>query len=73
MGAGFSKAYLTRALLRVECNGGAAGVDGMTTVQLRAWLTGHWVEVREALDVGRYKPSPVRRVEIPRSDGGVRL
>jgi RNA-directed DNA polymerase len=69
----FSRDNLTRALRRVERNGGAAGVDGMTTEQLRPWLHQHWAEVSEQLDAGRYKPSPVRQVEIPKPDGGVRL
>ena len=57
----------------MERNKGAAGVDGITTEQLRGWLDEHWAEVRQALDAGRYKPQPVRRVEIPKPDGGVRL
>ncbi len=69
----FSKANLARALKRVERNAGAPGVDGMTTEQLRPWLHQHWVEVRETLDVGTYKPSPVRQVEIPKPDGGSRM
>lgn len=69
----FSRDNLSRALRRVERNGGAAGVDGMTTEQLRPWLHTHWAEVNEQLDAGRYKPSPVRQVEIPKPDGGVRL
>ena len=69
----FSKANLTRALRRVERNAGAPGVDGVTTDQLRGWLHEHWAEVREVLDAGRYKPQPVRGVEIPKPDAGVRL
>lgn len=69
----FSKANLTRALRRVERNAGAPGVDGMTTEQLRPWLHEHWGAVRETLDAGRYKPSPVRPVEIPKPDGGSRV
>jgi RNA-directed DNA polymerase len=69
----FSRDNLTRALRRVERNAGAPGVDGVTTEQLRGWLHEHWAEVREVLDAGRYKPSPVRQVEIPKPDGGVRL
>jgi RNA-directed DNA polymerase len=69
----FSRSNLTRALRRVERNRGAPGVDAVTVEQFRPWLNQHWVEVREALDAGRYKPQPVRRVEIPKPDGGVRL
>jgi RNA-directed DNA polymerase len=64
---------LGRALKRVEANRGAPGVDGMTTGQLRPWLRGHWAGVREALDAGTYRPSPVRRVVIPKPGGGERL
>jgi RNA-directed DNA polymerase len=68
----FSRANLFRALRRVERNGGAPGVDGITTEQLRGWLVDHWVGVRQALDAGTFRPSPVRRVEIPKPDGGRR-
>ena len=65
---------LGRALRRVEANRGAPGVDGMTTGELRPWLAGHWSAVREALDAGSYRPSPVRRVVIPKPGGaGERL
>jgi RNA-directed DNA polymerase len=64
---------LGRALRRVEANRGAPGVDGMTTGQLRPWLHEHWVQVRGALDAGTYRPSPVRRVVIPKPGGGERL
>ncbi len=69
----FSKANLTRALRRVERNRGAPGVDGVTTEELRGWLNAHWDEVKVVLDAGRYRPQPVRQVEIPKPDGGVRL
>jgi RNA-directed DNA polymerase len=60
------------ALKRVERNKGAAGVDGMEVEDLPGYLKAHWKEVREALESGKYRPSPVRRVEIPKPDGGVR-
>jgi RNA-directed DNA polymerase len=60
------------ALQRVERNKGAAGVDGMPVDQLRGYLQAHWLEVRAALESGQYQPNPVRRVEIPKRDGGVR-
>jgi RNA-directed DNA polymerase len=63
---------LLRALHRVESNRGAPGVDGMTVEELRPYLVKHWREVRQALDGGRYGPSPVRRVGIPKPDGGER-
>jgi len=68
----FERENLQRALKRVESNRGAAGVDGMETDELRGYLKAHWLEVREALESGQYRPSPVRRVEIPKPDGGVR-
>ena len=64
---------LLAALKRVEHNGGAPGVDGMRVEGLRPYLREHWLEIRVLLDQQKYKPSPVRRVEIPKPDGGVRL
>ena len=64
---------LFKALKRVEGNGGAPGIDGMTVAEMRPYLKEHWQEIRAALDEGRYEPRPVRRVEIPKPDGGVRL
>jgi len=63
---------LQTALKRVERNGGAPGIDGMTVKELRPYLKERWMELREALDQQTYKPSPVRRVEIPKPDGGFR-
>jgi len=63
---------MLKALGRVEGNRGAAGVDGMEVGELRSYLKAHWVEIREQLREGSYRPSPVRRVEIPKPDGGVR-
>ena len=64
---------LGRALRRVRVNGGAPGVDGMTTEELVPWLREHWASVRQALDAGTYRPSPARRVVIPKPGGGERL
>jgi RNA-directed DNA polymerase len=64
---------LFAALARVERNGGAPGIDGMTVDELRPYLKAHWLEIRAALDQQTYQPSAVRRVEIPKPDGGVRL
>ncbi len=64
---------VVRALERVERNGGAPGIDGMTVEELRPYLRAQWLELRAALDQQSYQPSPVRRVEIPKPDGGVRL
>ena len=68
----FSRANLFAALQRVERNRGAPGVDGMTVDDVRPWLKTHWVETRQRLDEGTYRPSPVRRVTIPKPDGGER-
>ncbi len=48
------------------------GIDGMTVKELRPYLKEHWLETRAALESGAYRPSPVRRVEIAKPDGGVR-
>jgi RNA-directed DNA polymerase len=61
------------ALRRVERNDGAPGIDGMTAQNLRPYLKEHWPRIREALLNGTYRPQPVRRVEIPKPGGGVRL
>ena len=63
---------LGRASRRVRANAGAPGADGMTTEELVPWLREHWASVRQALDAGMYRPSPVRRVVIPKP-GGERL
>jgi RNA-directed DNA polymerase len=61
-----------QALKRVKANKGSAGVDGMTVQQLPEHLKQHWPVIREQLWSGTYEPQPVRRVEIPKPDGGVR-
>ena len=63
---------LLRALKRVEGNRGAAGIDGMGVEGLRPYLREHWPMLRERLLGGTYRPSPVRGVEIPKRDGGMR-
>jgi RNA-directed DNA polymerase len=61
-----------QALKRVKSNKGSAGIDGMTAGELPAYLLEHWPAIRDQLLAGTYKPQPVRRVEIPKPDGGVR-
>ncbi len=61
-----------RALQRVERNGGAPGVDGMTVEDLRPFLRSHWERIRAELLQGQYRPQSVRRMEIPKPGGGVR-
>ena len=61
-----------QALRRVKANKGSPGIDGMTVEQLPGHLKEHWPAIREQLFSGTYTPQPVRRVEIPKPDGGVR-
>src|SRR5208283_4295894 len=61
-----------QALARVKANKGSAGVDGMTVHELPEFLKQHWPAIREQLLSGTYEPEPVKRVEIPKPDGGVR-
>jgi RNA-directed DNA polymerase len=63
---------LKEALRRVKANKGSAGIDGVTVGGIADYLKQHWPAIREQLLNGTYKPKPVRRVEIPKSDGGVR-
>ena len=63
---------MEEALRRVKANKGSAGIDGMTVGGIADYLKQHWPAVRERLLNGTYKPNPVRRVEIPKPDGGVR-
>ena len=62
-----------RALKRVRANKGAPGVDDMNVDQLGGYLKRHWLKIREDLLNNEYRPRPVRRKEIPKPDGGVRL
>ena len=64
---------IRRALQRVRSNKGAPGVDGMTVDQLPSYLRKRWPQIKEDLLNGTYKPMPVRRKEIPKPQGGVRL
>jgi RNA-directed DNA polymerase len=63
---------LKKALRQVKANKGSSGVDGMTVVALPDYLRQHWPAIREQLLNGTYEPKPVRRVEIPKPEGGVR-
>jgi RNA-directed DNA polymerase len=63
---------LKEALRRVKANKGSSGVDGMTVGGITDYLKQHWPAIREQLLNGTYEPRPVRRVEIPKPDGGVR-
>ena len=63
---------LKKALRRVKANKGSPGVDGMTVNECPDYLRVHWPRHRDELLDGTYTPSPVKRVEIPKPDGGVR-
>ena len=63
---------LNRAYKRVKRNHGAAGIDGMTVEEALPWLKEHREELLQSILAGSYIPSPVRRKEIPKPDGGVR-
>jgi RNA-directed DNA polymerase len=63
---------MEEALRRVKANKGSAGIDGMTVGDIADYLKQHWPAVRERLLNGTYEPKPVRRVEIPKPDGGMR-
>jgi group II intron reverse transcriptase/maturase len=67
-----SRENLILALKRVERNKGSHGVDDMPVQNLRAHIMEHWTSIRGQLEEGTYYPQPVRRVEIPKPDGGVR-
>ena len=67
-----SKDNLTAAYLQVVRNKGAAGVDGMSVEELGSYLSENGENIREQLRTRKYKPQPVRRVEIPKPDGGIR-
>ena len=67
------RSNLQRALKQVRSNRGAPGIDGMTVDELPQYLRHRWPEIRAQLVAGRYRPQPVRRVEIPKPDGRKRL
>ena len=67
-----SRENLNRAYKRVRANRGAPGIDGMTVEDALPWLREHREELLESIRMGKYKPQPVRRKEIPKPDGGVR-
>ena len=72
LGKILNKDNLNRAYKRVKANKGARGVDGMTVEEAFEWLKEHNHELTERIRKGHYTPSPVRRVEIPKPDGGIR-
>lgn len=68
-----SRDNMNSAYKRVKANKGSHGIDGMTVDELLQYLKEHGQELRQSLLEGRYTPQPVRRVEIPKPDGGKRL
>jgi len=64
---------LTRAWKRVKANKGAPGIDGVTIEDFVAHARTHWPAYREQIRAGHYQPQAVRRVEIPKPDGGKRM
>jgi len=68
-----SSENLHMAWKHVRRNKGASGVDGITLEAYPQWAKQHWTATRRALEGGYYIPQPVRRVEIPKLTGGVRL
>ena len=67
-----SKENMTQAYKRVKANKGASGIDGITVEEIDEYLKENWVEIREKIRRRKYQPQPVRRVEIPKPNGGVR-
>jgi RNA-directed DNA polymerase len=63
---------MLKAYKRVVRNGGAPGVDGLTVEQLGAYCREHWERIRKEILDGTYVPQPIRKVEIPKADGGTR-
>ena len=63
---------MNRAYRRVKANGGAPGADGMTIEGALPWLKEHKDELIGRIRRGKYTPTPVRRVEIPKPEGGIR-
>ncbi len=68
-----SPGNMERAWKQVRANRGSAGVDGMTIASFPDFIREHWPAIRQQLLEGTYRPQPVRRVSIPKSDGGQRM
>ena len=72
MEAAVERSNMLCAYERVVKNEGAPGVDGLTVAEFKPWLQAHWKSIRQALLAGEYVPAAVRKVEIPKPQGGVR-
>ena len=66
------RSNMQAAYKRVKQNKGAPGMDGRDVEQLGAVLREHWPKIREQLCQGAYEPMPVKRVQIPKPNGGMR-
>lgn len=73
MEAVVERSNMISALVRVQKNKGSPGVDGLKVENLPLYLLKHWAQIKQWLLAGEYKPAPIRRAEIPKPDGGVRL
>jgi RNA-directed DNA polymerase len=72
MGTVCERGNLMLAYQRVVKNKGAAGVDGIGIAEIKDHLKQHWPTIKANLLAGKYMPAPVRRVDIPKPQGGVR-
>ena len=72
MEAAVERSNMLCAYERVVKNAGAPGVDGLPVNEFKPWLQAHWPKIRQALLAGEYMPAAVRKVEIPKPQGGVR-
>ena len=70
--AALRRENLQAAWKRVKANKGAAGVDGLDIEQTAQWLRANWLQIRQMLLTGTYRPQPVRKVMIPKPDGSQR-
>ncbi|RAJ98926.1 group II intron maturase-specific domain-containing protein [Aliidiomarina maris] len=73
MSAITERSNMLQAYQRVGRNKGAPGVDGVTTDALKGYLQTHWQHIKQQLLEGSYRPQPVRKVEIPKPGGGMRM
>lgn len=71
LGQALARENLARAWQRVKANRGSAGVDGLSIDDTAEYLKTHWPQIRTDLLTGRYRPQPVRRVQLPKSGGGI--
>lgn len=67
-----SRDNMLAALDKVKANKGAGGIDGISVNEIDQYLKENWVDIRDKIRRRKYKPKPVRRVEIPKPNGGVR-